>query len=337
LSDYQDAASRSGQRLNTGTNDRELFLTEFGDLVLQAWEEVNNYEGFTFTKNITQGKADTFPIIGRKRDAIEHEPGEIILGGRIEHNDVEITLDKILVDSVFIPEIDELMNHYEVRGPYARQLGESLSTAYDTRVARMHILASRIIVRPYGRDKLAAAGGGPLPSGAFDAAMATDMSKLEDALFKGVGWVRRWDIGGGQQQAKMGHAQYLNLARYTTIDSRQWTGSGNRAQGTVGPVAGLKIEPTNHIPRTNVTTGLDKYQGDFSDVVAHVGNQMAVGTLARRGIKVVMKDQPDRLGTLLLASKFNGHGILRPECSFEIGITDVTSVRGANHPDYADL
>jgi hypothetical protein len=333
MSDFTDARSRPGQRLNTGTDDRALFLTEFGDLVLQAWEETNNYEGLTYTRNINAGKSDTFPIIGRKRDAIEHEPGEIILGGKVEHNDVEITLDKMVVDAVFVAEVDQLMNHYDVMAPYSRQLGESLSTVYDKRAAIMHILASRTIVRPYGQGILAAAGGGPLPSGYFDAAIFTDPAKMEEAAFAAVGWIKRWDVGGGAMVYKMPWAQQLLLARYSGLDSKQWTGSANRAQGTVGQLAGLTVEPTNHIPRTVISSGLAKYQGDFTATMGHISNPMAVGTLALRGMKVVMKDQPERLGTLLIASKMNGMGILRGECSFEVGTSDITGVRGANHPD----
>ena len=107
MNEYTDAASRPGKRLG-GADDRELFLIEFGDLVMQAWEETNSYEGLTYTRNITQGKADTFPIIGRKRDAKEHTPGDLILGGTMEHNDVEITLDRMVVDSIFVPEVDEI-------------------------------------------------------------------------------------------------------------------------------------------------------------------------------------------------------------------------------------
>jgi hypothetical protein len=31
-----------------------------------------------------------------------------------------------------------------------------------------------------------------------------------------------------------------------------------------------------------------------------------------------MSEKDDRLGTLLIASKFEGHDWLRPECSFEV-------------------
>ncbi len=333
MSDYTDARSRPGQKLNTGTDDRELFMREFGDMVLQAWEETNEYEGLTWTKNITQGKADTFPIIGRKRNATEHTPGEIILGGKIEHNEIEISLDRIVVDSVFVAEIDELLNHYDVMAPYARQLGESLSTTYDRRVAIMHILASRVTTRPYGAGLTFEQGAGPLPNGYFHADVDTDPAHMEAAAFAAVEWIKRFDLGGGPIEYRLGWAQYLALSKYSTIDSTQWSGSGNRAAGKVGLVAGIQPKGTNHIPRSNITTGLQKYQGNFTATVGHIGNRMAVGTLARRGMKVVMKEQEDRLGTLLIASKFNGHGILRAECSFEVAESDITSLRGSSHPD----
>jgi hypothetical protein len=333
--EYTDARSRPGARLNTGTDDRALFLVEFGDLVLQAWEEANDYEGLTYTRNITRGKSDTFPIIGRKRDGQEHEPGDIILGGSIEHNDIEITLDKMVVDAVFVAEVDELMNHYDIMGPYASQLGQSLSSVYDRRVAIMHIQASRETTRPYGGTAAYADGGGPLPNGYFHGDVDTDPAHMEAAAFAAAGWIRRFDIGGGPLSYRLPWAQYLLLSKYTPLDEKQWTGSANRANATVGKLAGIVPRATNHMPRAAVTTGLAKYQGDYSMTVGHISNMMAVGTLARRGMKVVMKDQPERLGTLLIASKFNGHGKLRCECSFEVATSDVTSLRGTNHPDKA--
>jgi hypothetical protein len=333
--EYTASRSRPGARLDTGTDDRELFLVEFGGILLQAYDETNDYQDLSFTKAITQGKADTFPIIGRKRDATEHEPGERILGGTVEHNDIEITLDKMMVDSIFIADIDELMNHYSVMAPYANQLGQSMSTLFDRRAAIMHILASRTTDRPYGVGKLYVDGGGPLPNGYFDADVATDPAKLESAANQALQWIKLFDIGGGALSYRMGWGQYILMSKYTPLDSKQWTGTSNRAQGTTGMIGGIMPKPTNHIPRANITTGLAKFQGNFSGVVGHISNMMAVGTLTRRGLTTRVVDQPDRLGTLMLVSQFNGMGRLRPECSFEVATSDVTSLRGASHPDAA--
>lgn len=334
MSEFTDSRSRPGARLNTGTDDRELFLTEAGGLILTAWEEVNDYQELTWEKTITQGKADTFPIIGRKRNGTDHQAGEVILGGTMEHNDIEVTVDQPVVDSIFTAEIDRLMNHYDVMAPYMTQLGQSLSTLYDSRVARMHILASRVIVRPYGQQATTwADGGAPLPNGYFHADVFTDPAQMEAAGFAAQGWISRFDIGGGPRSYRMGHAQMLLLSKYSPLDEKQWTGTSNRANATVGKLAGLQVMGTNHIPRTNVTTGLTKYQGDFSMTMGHISNKMAVATLNLRGMKFTVLDKPDRLGTLMIVSRVNGHGILRGECSFEVATTDITSLRGTNHPD----
>lgn len=316
MSAYEDAASRPGIKGADGTDDRELFLTEFGGMVLEAWIENSDYEGMSYVRNITQGKADTFPVIGRKRDATEHEPGQIILGGTVEHNEVEITLDKMLVDAAFVPEVDELMAHYEIARPYARQLGESLATTNSRRIATQHILASRVETPPYT--------GGPLPGYYYHSAVATNPAMLEAATFSAIQHIKENDIGGGNLGCMLPWQQYLLLARYAGFQGGAPASAvatfhlGGRRTGQAEPIGGIAIRASNHIPHTEITTGLAKYQGDFTECIGHISNMMAVGTLNRRGMKVVMKEQEDRLGTLLIASRFNGHGVLRPECSFEI-------------------
>lgn len=319
MSEFTDARSRPGARLNTGTDDRELWLTEFAGMTLEAWAETNDYENLTYKRSIDHGKADEFPIIGRKRDATEHTPGESIIGGTIESNDKTITVDKILADAVFIAEIDRLLSHYDFSGPYARQLGESLSTAYDRRVAIMHILASRVTVADYT--------GGPVPSYYYSATVKTDPSKLEEAAFAAIQYIKERDISGAGLSFRLPWAQQLLLARYSGFQGGV-PGSAvsvfnmnGRATGESPQMAGLTVRGTNHIPNTNITSGNDKYRGDFTTCVGHISNEMAVGTLNVRGLRVVMKEQEERLGTLLIASKLTGHGILRPECSFEIATT----------------
>lgn len=287
-------------------------MRNFTDYVLESWEESFDFEGQTFVRPISAGKSEVFPIIGRKRDAQEHIPGELIVGGSMDHNETEISLDAILFDSAFIAEIDELLSHYPLSRPYAQQLGQSLASESNSRIARTLVLASR---QATGLGNLS---GHPAPGFYFDASVATDPAKLEEGGFKGVEYIRTNDIGGGQHTYWLPWQQQLLLARYTGIDTVDTAGSGNRAAGTVGQIAGLNVKGTNSLPKTNVTSGRTKYQGDFTNTVGVISNPMAVGTLRRRGIRVTMSDKEDRLGTLLIASKFEGHGILRGECSFEI-------------------
>lgn len=311
MSDYTDAlAPRPGYPKGAGADDRALFLKEFGQMVLEAWQESNYFEGHCFTQSIQSGKSWQFPIIGRKRDAEDHVPGEIILGGGIENNEVVITLDNMIVDSAFIAEIDALMASYSLSAPYAKQLGESLSTTYDKRAAISHVLASRVTDAPYT--------GGPVPSYYYDANLKTDPAKLEEAHFAAVQYIRERDIGGGEVRSFLPWQQFLMMSKYSDLDAKQTSGSANRSMATIGPVAGINITGANHIPNTNITTGLAKYQGNFTNTVGFISNPMAVGCLNRRGLRVTITDKEDRLGTLMIASKFNGFGTLRAECSFEL-------------------
>ena len=318
MSDFTDAASRAGQRAGTGS-DRALFLVEFGGQVLTAYTEVLDYDDLRYVKNITQGKSDTFPIIGRKREAAEHDPGEIILGGTIIHDDVAISLDKMVYDSVFIAEIDELMNHFEVRAPYAQQLGQSLGSLQSKRIATTHILASRKFY--VGGVPTGVPQGQPNPQYFWDANMKTSASVIETALWGSKQFLLENEMSGQELIGMFPHQQVLLLARSFGLSSgdvaRPEAGSGNRVSGELGQMVGFKIKGTNHIPKTNVTTGAANYQGNFSTTMGHISTRMAVGSLERKAMQMTMKDQPERLGTLLIASQLNGHGVLRPECAIE--------------------
>ena len=309
MSVYSAAADRAGQKVG-GSDDRELFMRNFSADLIEAYDQSFDFVGHTTVKNLAAGKSDVIPIIGRLDNAADHVPGEIILGNPGEHNEREITLDNITVDSVFIPEIDELMAHYSLSAPFSRQLGQSLARVSNTRIAQMMVLASRVTEPDYT--------GAPVPSYYYNANILTDASKLEDAAYAGVEYIRENDIAGSLPTYWLRWKQYLLLARYTGIDTEATSGSGDRASGKVGPVAGIQPRGTNSIPSANVTSGLTKYRGDFTTTAGVIANDMAVGTVKRRAKKVVMKDQDDRLGTLIIASQLEGHGWLRQECSFEV-------------------
>lgn len=320
MSQYTDAVSRPGQRAGAG-DARALFLVEFGGMVITAYDEINDYDDLRYVKHITQGRSDTFPIIGRKRDAAEHEAGELILGGKIEHNDVSIDVDNMVYDAIFLAEIDELLNHISVREPYAKQLGQSLGSLQAKRIAIMHIMASRKYWS--GGSVSGVPDGQPAPTYLYDAAMKTSASALESAFWSAKQYILENDMSGQELNARLPHQQVLLLARNFGLDptasnDRPEAGSGNRVTGELGQIVGMRVKGTNHLPKTNITTGPAKYQGNFTNTVGHIGNRMAVGSLERKSLQMTLKDQPERLGVLMIASQLNGHGILRPECSIEL-------------------
>lgn len=309
MSVYTDARSIPGKKGAAGVDERELFLRGIANMLLEAHAETVELEDHVFTKSISGGQSERFPILGRKRQEAEHVPGEIILGGGLESNEVEISLDNMMYDAAFLAEIDELMLTYDIAGPYARQLGESLAVGSDKRRAIMHVLAARTSTPAYT--------GGPAGKRVVDANMRTDPAKIEAAYFDAVEHINTNDISG-KAKGFLPWKEYLLLSRYTGIDSEATSGSGDRSTGTTGLVAGIKPKGIIHIPNTNITTGPTKYRGNFTNCVGFISTEMAVGRLKRRGLKLVIKKQDDRLGTLMIASQLEGNGVLRQECAVEI-------------------
>lgn len=308
---YTDSVSRSGLRVG-GADNLELFLKIASKQLIESYEERNVFSTFISQRTIMNGKSATFPIVGRKRGAVEHTPGDLVFGGTVPHNDKEITLDPILLDSIFVAEIDELMSDYDVMRPYMTQLAESLSVTYDTRAIITMLLAAR--------DTTVYYPGAPVPGAKISHAnMNTDPAQLESAAFATVQAFREKDISGEKPTMFLRPAQHILFARYAAIDLEATSGSGNRAEGTVGHVAGLSIRDSNHIPSTLITVGNTKYQGDFTKTTGIIATGMAAACLNLRGMKLTVSNQEDRLGTLLIASKACGMGKYRNEVAQEIG------------------
>lgn len=313
---YTDIGMRPGQRAPSGTDVRELFMRNFSDDVLMAYEETFDFENLTTVKYIAAGISESFPVMGRNYAASEHTPGAELTGTGVDMANVTVTLDDFVVDHRFIADIDRIMNHFELSAPYSRLIGQSLGSMANRRKAITAIKASRVTTAQYP--------GGPVPSYAYHASMKTDGAQLEEAVYKGLEYIKTNDISGDKPTVMLPWQQQLLLARYTGIDTVETSGSGDRSAGSVGPIAGLRIKGTNSIPNTNLSSGQPgadpkaKYQDNFSTTVGTIITPMAVATLKGAPMKVVMKSQEERLGTLLIGSYLEGNDFYRPECSFEL-------------------
>src|SRR3546814_7829769 len=66
------------------------------------------------TKTLSKGKSFKFPAIWRASGGYR-TPGTEITGDQIPHTEITVDPDDKLVSSVFIADIDELLNHFDVR------------------------------------------------------------------------------------------------------------------------------------------------------------------------------------------------------------------------------
>lgn len=86
-------------------------------------------------RTIDHGKSASFAVMGRTR-AKYLAPGDSLDDQRkkMEHNERVIAIDGLLTADCLITDIDDAMNHYDVRVEYSRQLGEALAMAADCAV-----------------------------------------------------------------------------------------------------------------------------------------------------------------------------------------------------------
>ena len=136
--------SRLGQADLAG-DVQAIFLKVFAGEVLTAFETGTVMKSLTRQRQISSGKSASFPAM-YKASTEYHVPGAEILGNAIAHNEIVIAIDDLLLSDVFIANIDEAMNHYDVRSTYTTEMGRALALAYDKNVARMLL---KLLVVPH--------------------------------------------------------------------------------------------------------------------------------------------------------------------------------------------
>jgi hypothetical protein len=300
--------SRLGQ-INATGNDDALFLKQFGGEILREFERSTQFKNRHFVRQIRNGKSAQFPLIGTVTSSY-HTPGNFIDGQTVPHAEIVLTVDGLLVAPVFIANIDEAMNHYDVRGPYASEMGRRLAQQYDINVARTFVKSARASSPLTGR-----AGGSVIAAGAT---VATSADVLATSIFGSAQVLDEKDVGEGDRFGWFRPMQYYLMAQSEKLLNKDIGGSGALKDGTFESLAGIKIVKTNNLPSTNVATGLTKYQGDFTNTVGIVANRWAVGTVQLMDISLESEYEIRRQGTFMVSKMAVGHGTLRADCAVEI-------------------
>ncbi len=310
--------SRPGAVNNaTGTyaEDNALFLKVFSGEVMTAFDEKNIFKGRHIERTITHGKSASFPATW-KATARYHTPGTAVLGSnQFKHNERIISIDDLLLADVFIYELDELKNHYDIRSIYSEQLGAALAREYDKRLARLAILAARASATVTGGN-----GGSQLKN----TSMATDADILASSLFSAAQILDEKDVPAEDRACVVKPAQYYLLAQNVKLINQDWGGAGAFSDGKILRIAGIDMLKSNNLPTDNyagVTGENNTYLGDYRDSVGVVFNKMAIGTVKLMDLAIQKSGADFEImyqGTLLVAKYAMGHGILRPECSVEL-------------------
>lgn len=303
-----------GQVNGAGQTDA-LFLKVFSGEVLTAFETASVTRDKHFVRTITSGKSAAFPATWKVTGGY-HTPGTEIVGQASNVNERVITIDDLLVSSVFIPNIDEAKNHFEYRSVYSNECGVFLGTNWDKNVLQVMALAARASATVTGAN-----GGTSLTSsGTLYKTSATD---IVSGLYAIAQALDEKDVPAGQKRyAFLKPAQYYLLAQVDSLVDRDFSAAnGDKSKAALLSVAGLELVRSNNVPSTNVASGPTAYQGDFTKTSILVATDAAVGTVKLMDLSSEMAYDIRRQGTLIVAKYAMGHGILRPECAAELKTT----------------
>lgn len=326
--------SRLGQQNATG-DARALFLKLYAGEVLTAFEEKNIFMGLHRTRTISNGKSAQFPLTG-SATAAYHTAGQLIEGAAIKAGERTVTVDDLLLSAQFISNVDEAMNHYDVRSIYSKEAGNALANTCDKNVARVIAKAASIdngtkAAAQFGTAFADEVYTSNVTIGAGSAADVVNGGKIAQSIYDAL---KEFDIKDvtGEKVCVLPPAQYYALfgansdVNNLAYMNKDVGGSGSIATGAAPTIGGVKILMSNHIPTTNETaanppsgtTNTGAYNADYSRVRGLIFSSDAAATVKLLDLGVESEYQIDRQGTLMVSKYAMGHNVLRPACAISL-------------------
>jgi hypothetical protein len=325
--------SRLGQINQTGDN-LALFLKVFSGEVLTTFTRQAVYRPHHTIRQIPSGKQAQFPAIGITT-AYTHNPGDEILGSKINMAEKNINIEGLLISPVFIPNIDEAMNHYDVRTPYAEAIALALSKQFDQDVSRTASLAARQTTP----NVQGVFPGNTLTSTEINALYASDGPTLFSGIYDAGVTLDQRDVPRDGRIIVVRPLQHALLVKsekpfdYILNDGK--TGLGGYAEGIVRMIDGTGVIKTNNFYNGNDYTGWTNgayvgtgggvnpnepaaRQHDYSTSQAQIFHKSAMGTVELQSVTMESEYDIRRQGWLTLGKFLCGHDWLRPEAAFEL-------------------
>lgn len=344
--EFNFTGNRTGA-LNAGADKRELFLKVFSGEILSNYETKLVLAPLVRNRTIAVGKSATFPIYG-KASAKWHTPGQNILEASasmlsdFKYGERVINIDNMLTANTLIHDVDELLNHWDVRGPIAQELGWALARAMDGMAMRTMIAAS-VSTNPISNTS----GNGTALSGetiTTGTAGSVTGPQIVDALFSAQEKFDNKDVPESGRFCIVRPEQYnLVLAAagnssYAFRFSSDFNGgTANAGMGTAAPVeiAGFKVLKSNLFPRDvgdessdalygNTNIANDVFGGNGTgygygasniDYWGICGHADAIGVVKKLDVATEMERKIEYQGTLVVSKLMAGFGVLRPECA----------------------
>ena len=333
------ADMKGGQQIGTNQGKGQsaadklaLFLKVFGGEVLTAFARTSVTTNRHMIRSIANGKSAQFPVLGRTKAAYL-QPGQSLDDKRkdIKHTEKTINIDGLLTADVLIYDIEDAMNHYDVRAEYTAQLGESLAMAADGAV--LAELAG-LVNLPSTTDENIAGLGKPslltLPT-ITAATSVTDVEKYGQEIIAMLTQARAKFTKNYVPASD--RTFYCTPEAYSAILAALMPNAANYAalidpeRGSIRNVMGFEVVEVPHLTaggagddREDETTN-QKHSFpatgnvNVDNVVGVFQHRSAVGTVKLKDLALERARRPEYQADQIIAKYAMGHGQLRPEAA----------------------
>ncbi|MGL5583279.1 MAG: hypothetical protein ACRDCE_20325 [Cetobacterium sp.] len=350
-------AQQVGKNQGKGVTNNDalaLFLKMFGGEVLTAFERAAKTLPKVMVRTISAGKSAQFPVMGRT-SARYLKQGQNLDDNRkeIKHTEKVINIDGLLTTDVLIYDIEDAMNHYDVRAEYSRQMGEAMAMATD--VANYAEMAKLVNSRAGTTDEnIAGLGRSPL------VVVGTQATAAEPAKF-GAQVIQALTLLRAEftkNYVPVGDRTfYTSPDVYSAILAALMPNAANYAAlidpetGNIRNVMGFEVVETPHMtmakatggfvdnptgafdgvghvfPAAGATTTAGKFTVGADNVLGLAAHRSAVATLKLKDMALERARRPEYQADQIIAKYAMGHGGLRPEAvAAVIAKSDATGV-----------
>lgn len=312
---------QQGAKQNTG-DQLALFLKVFSGEVLTAFTRASKVMNNHMIKTIDSGKSTSFPVIGRgKAHYLPAGSNLDDLREAIPHNEVVINIDGLLTSDVLITDIYEAMNHYDVRGEYAKQLGEALAIAADgATVAEIAKLVKA------NTENITGLGKGIVVEKTITGGAGINYETGKAVIDGLLEMKAKWTTQYVPEEERFAYiTPEVESAIITSKDAinRDYGAVASIVDGNIDKLCGFKIIAVPHLK----AGGADKtgmlgtapeghvFPTEYTKALAVCAHRTAVATVKLKDLQLEHARRPELQADMIIAKNAVGHGGLRPEAS----------------------
>lgn len=312
---------QQGAKQNTG-DQLALFLKVFSGEVLTAFTRASKVMNNHMIKTIDSGKSTSFPVMGRgKAHYLPAGSNLDDLREAIPHNEVVINIDGLLTSDVLITDIFEAMNHYDVRGEYAKQLGEALAIAADgATVAEIAKLVKA------NTENITGLGKGVVVEKTITGGAGINYETGKAVIDGLLEMKAKWTTQYVPEEERFAYiTPEVESAIITSKDAinRDYGAVASIVDGNIDKLCGFKIIAVPHLK----AGGADKtgmlgtapeghvFPTEYAGALAVCAHRTAVATVKLKDLQLEHARRPELQADMIIAKNAVGHGGLRPEAS----------------------